>query len=65
MRDTPASLCSEDFEQKLLVPVVAKATEVEASTVTGPSTVVVITPDGKRERQVVSYSQLVYEALSY
>jgi hypothetical protein len=65
MRDTPASLGSEDLEQKLLVPVVAKAAEVEASAVTGAATVVVITPDGKRERQVVSYSQLVYAALSY
>ena len=70
IRDTPPSLGSQDLEQKLLAPEVAKAAEVEASaakaahvestvtsTVTRPPTVVVITPDGKRERQALSYSE--------
>ena len=54
VRDTPPSLGSEGLEQKLLVPVVSKAAEVEATTVTAtvtrPATAVVITPDGKREK---------------
>ena len=63
VRDTPPSIGSEGLEQKLLVPVVSKAAEVEATTVTAtvtrPATAVVITPDGKREKQVVSYSECV------